>query len=93
MMKQKEKAVTGLTAGVAHLLKANKADYVQGWGNITGPNTVSVDLLDGSKSTLQSKKILIATGSEPSGLPGIDIDEKTIVTFTGKLALMKAHWS
>jgi dihydrolipoamide dehydrogenase len=84
MMKQKEASVQGLTAGVAHLLKKNKADYVQGWGKIVGPNLVDVN-----GSVLETKNIIIATGSEPSDFPGIEVDEKVIVTSTGALSLEK----
>lgn len=51
-------------------------DYVQGWGKITGPNTVEVSAKDGSKKTLNTKNIMIATGSEVTPMKGITIDEK-----------------
>ncbi|TPX73397.1 dihydrolipoyl dehydrogenase [Chytriomyces confervae] len=89
MMKQKEKSVSGLTRGVEFLLKKNKADYIKGWGQITKSNEVVVSGLDGAKSTLKTKNIIIATGSEPSPFPGVDVDEKVIVTSTGALSLEK----
>ncbi|KAI8840473.1 hypothetical protein BJ741DRAFT_597423 [Chytriomyces cf. hyalinus JEL632] len=89
MMKQKEKSVTGLTRGVEFLLKKNKADYIKGWGQITKANEVVVSGLDGAKSTLKTKNIIIATGSEPSPFPGVEVDEKVIVTSTGALSLEK----
>ncbi|KAJ1532449.1 hypothetical protein HK096_006728 [Nowakowskiella sp. JEL0078] len=89
MLKQKDKSVTGLTKGVEGLLKKNKADYVKGWGKITDANTVEVDLTDGGKSTLKTKNIIIATGSDSMSLPGIEIDEEVIVTSTGALSLKK----
>ncbi|KAJ3130563.1 dihydrolipoamide dehydrogenase precursor [Physocladia obscura] len=89
MMKAKEKAVTGLTRGVESLLKKNKADYVKGWGTIVNAGEISVTGLDGTKSTLKTKNIIIATGSEPSPFPGVDVDEKVIVTSTGALSLEK----
>ncbi|KAJ3409095.1 dihydrolipoamide dehydrogenase precursor [Chytridiales sp. JEL 0842] len=89
MMKQKEKAVSGLTRGVEGLLKKNKADYVKGWGTITSPKEVSVAGADGSKTVLKTKNIIIATGSEPSPFPGIEVDEEVIVTSTGALSLKK----
>ncbi|KAJ3127346.1 dihydrolipoamide dehydrogenase precursor [Nowakowskiella sp. JEL0407] len=89
MLKQKEKSVTSLTKGVEGLLKKNKADYVKGWGKITGVNTVEVDLEDGSKSTLKTKNIIIATGSDSMPFPGIEVDEEVIVTSTGALNLQK----
>lgn len=87
MMAQKADAVKGLTQGVAFLLKKNKVDHIQGKGKITGPGTVDVTGKDGKTQTLSAKHIVIATGSEPTPLPGIEIDEKRIVTNTGALSL------
>ncbi|RKP25076.1 hypothetical protein SYNPS1DRAFT_22902 [Syncephalis pseudoplumigaleata] len=87
MMKQKEAAVNALTRGVEGLLKKNKVDYVKGHGRIVSANEVEVDGLDGKKQTLRTKNILIATGSEPTPFPGMEIDEKQIVTSTGALSL------
>lgn len=89
MLKQKEKSVKGLTGGIEFLFKKNKADYVKGWGKIVGNNQISVDGADGSKSLLNARNIIIATGSEPSPFPGITIDEEVIVTSTGALSLKK----
>ncbi|KAJ3194148.1 dihydrolipoamide dehydrogenase precursor [Irineochytrium annulatum] len=89
MLKSKDKSVTGLTRGVEHLLKKNKADYVKGWGKITKANEVTVDGADGTKSVLNTKNIIIATGSESSPFPGIEVDEEAIVTSTGALSLKK----
>lgn len=89
MMKAKEKAVKGLTMGIEGLFKKNKVDYVVGKGKITGPNTVTAALNKGGEQVLTTDKILIATGSEPSTLPNIDVDEKVIVTSTGALSLEK----
>lgn len=49
---------------------------MKGWGSISGPNTVNVDLLEGGKENINTKNILIATGSEVTQLPGVPIDEK-----------------
>lgn len=88
MMKQKEKSVTGLTAGVEMLMKKNKIDYHKGWGTITAPGTVSVKgTFGGADSELKTKNIIIATGSEITGFPGIDIDEEVIFSSTGALSL------
>ncbi len=87
MMAQKADAVKGLTQGVAFLLKKNKVDHIQGKGKITGPGKVDVTGKDGKTQTLSAKHIVIATGSEPTPLPGIEIDEKRIVTNTGALSL------
>lgn len=87
MMAQKADAVDGLTKGVEFLLKKNKVDHIHGTGHITGPGKVEVTGADGKKQTLSAKNIVIATGSEPSTLPGIEIDEERIVTNTGALSL------
>ncbi len=89
MMKQKEDAVDGLTKGVEFLMKKNKVDYVKGTGRIVARDRVEVTGLDGNKQTLETKNIVIATGSEPMGLPGVDIDEERVVSSTGALALAK----
>lgn len=88
-MKQKEKAVTGLTSGIEFLLKKNKVDYVKGWGKFASANEIEVDLNQGGKEIIKAKNIIIATGSEPSTLPGnvIPIDEKYVVSSTGALSL------
>ncbi|MGB3625296.1 MAG: dihydrolipoyl dehydrogenase [Henriciella sp.] len=82
MMGQKNEAVDGLTQGVEFLMKKNKVDYIKGFGKITGPGKVDVD-----GKTLNTKNIVIATGSEPSTLPNIEIDEERVVTNTGAIAL------
>jgi len=87
MMAQKADAVDGLTKGVAFLLKKNKVDHIQGKGRITGPGQVEVTGKDGKTQTVSTKNIVIATGSEPSTLPGIEIDEERIVSNTGALSL------
>ncbi|KAL1915246.1 uncharacterized protein VTP21DRAFT_7522 [Calcarisporiella thermophila] len=89
MLKAKEKAVTGLTKGIEGLFKKYKVDYVKGAGRITGVNSVEVSGLDGNNVSLKTKNILIATGSEPTPFPGIDVDEEQIVTSTGALSLKK----
>ncbi|KAJ1655557.1 dihydrolipoamide dehydrogenase precursor [Dispira simplex] len=89
MMKQKETSVTSLTKGIEFLFKKNKVDYVQGHGRFASPHEVEVDLLDGGKQVLKAKNIIIATGSEPTHMPGLEVDEKQIVTSTGALALEK----
>lgn len=91
LMKQKEKAVKGLTGGIEFLFKKNKVDYLKGHGKFASANEVEVDLVDGGKETIKAKNIIIATGSEPSPLPGnvIPIDEKYVVSSTGALSLEK----
>ncbi len=87
MMAQKDEAVDGLTKGVAFLMKKNKVDHVHGKGRIAGPGTVEVALARGGIETLKARNIVIATGSEPTPLPGMEIDEKRVVTNTGALKL------
>ncbi|MEM6901382.1 MAG: dihydrolipoyl dehydrogenase [Pseudomonadota bacterium] len=87
MMGQKADAVKGLTDGVAFLMKKNKVAVYNGKGRITGPGAVEVEGADGSKTSLATKNIVIATGSEPTPLPGIEIDEERVVTNTGALSL------
>ncbi len=88
MMKRKEGVVEDLTKGIEFLLKKNKIDYVVGAATITAADTVSVAHGKGKKkSELKAENILIATGSDVAPLRGVNIDEKTIVSSTGALAL------
>jgi len=89
MMGQKEEAVGGLTKGIEFLLKKNKVTYIKGAGRILDAGNVEVTDASGAKSTLQTKNIVIATGSEPASLPGVEIDEQRVVTSTGALSLEK----
>ncbi|KAK9727376.1 dihydrolipoamide dehydrogenase precursor [Basidiobolus ranarum] len=89
MMKAKEKSVTGLTKGIEFLFKKNKVDYIKGTGKFVSAHEIEVDTLDGKKEKIQAKNIIIATGSEPSPFPGIEVDEKQVVTSTGALSLEK----
>ncbi|HWW25487.1 MAG TPA: dihydrolipoyl dehydrogenase [Caulobacter sp.] len=87
MMAQKAESVEALTKGVEFLMKKNKVDYIKGWGRIDGPGKVIVKAEDGSETVLETKNIVIATGSEPTPLPGVIIDNKRIVDSTGALSL------
>jgi len=87
MMKQKADSVEALTKGVEFLMKKNKVDYIKGWGRIAGPGKVVVKAEDGSETTLETKNIVIATGSEPTPLPGVTVDNTRIVDSTGALSL------
>ena len=73
MHKSKERAMTGLTGGVAMLLKMNKVTWAKGWGKITGPNSISVSKEDGTTEELSTKNIVVATGSESTPLPGVEV--------------------
>jgi len=90
MMAQKAESVEALTKGVEFLMKKNKVDYIKGWGRVDGPGKVVVKAEDGSETVLETKNIVIATGSEPTPLPGVTIDDKRIVDSTGALSLPEA---
>jgi dihydrolipoamide dehydrogenase len=87
MLKAKEKSVKELTGGIAMLFKANKVTSVSGHGTITNPNEVTVKKEDGSTETINTRNILIASGSEVTPFPGITINEENIVSSTGALSL------
>jgi dihydrolipoamide dehydrogenase len=89
MMGRKAKVVKELTTGIEFLLKKNKVDYLRGWGSIPKAGEVLVSGAEGETQTLKTKNILIATGSESSPLPGVEVDEAQIVTSTGALEIPK----
>jgi len=89
MMARKDKVVADLTKGIEFLLRKNKVAYVKGTGRIAAVGKVEVALSAGGAETLKAGNIVIATGSETTPLPGIDIDEKRVVSSTGALALRK----
>ncbi|HZW47827.1 MAG TPA: FAD-dependent oxidoreductase, partial [Microvirga sp.] len=83
----KQEGVDGNTKGVEFLLKKNKIDAFIGTARIAGVGQVEVKAEDGSNQLLQTKNILIATGSDVARLPGVEIDEKVVVSSTGALEL------
>jgi dihydrolipoamide dehydrogenase len=87
MLAFKDQGVKGNVDGVAFLLKKNKIETFHGTGTIIGPGKVGVALSDGERQQLEAKSIVIATGSDVAKLPGIVIDEQTIVSSTGALKL------
>ncbi|CAA6603951.1 Dihydrolipoyl dehydrogenase [Rhodospirillaceae bacterium LM-1] len=89
MMSHKDKVVADNTKGIEFLFKKNKVTYFVGSGHIAAPGQVDVSLNAGGDEKLSAKAILIATGSDVMRLPGIEIDEKKIVSSTGALALSK----
>src|ERR1700693_894495 len=89
MMAFKDQGVDGNVKGVEFLLKKNKVDTFHGAGRIATPGKVEVKGDDGKTQTLETKSIVIATGSDVARLRGIEIDEKRIVSSTGALVLDK----
>jgi len=89
MMKNKEKAVTVLTKGVEFLFKKNKVAYFKGVGSFKNKNEILIKDENDKEVSIFADKIIIATGSIPSSLPGIKFDEKVIVSSTGALRLEK----
>ena len=89
MMKSKDKAVTVLTKGVEFLLKKNKVTYFKGAGSFRSKNEISIRDEKKNETLIQADKVIIATGSLPVSLPGIEFDEKVIVSSTGALKFEK----
>ncbi len=87
MMGQKDTTVTGLTEGIEFLFKKNKVTYIKGAGVLQGGGRVEVQ--GENAQVVKAKNILIATGSEVTPLPNVEIDEKQIVSSTGALELTK----
>ncbi|MBH0238698.1 dihydrolipoyl dehydrogenase [Methylobrevis albus] len=87
MMGHKDATVEANVGGIAYLFKKNKIEPFIGTGRITAPGQVSVTAEDGGVQELSAKAIVIATGSDVAGLPGITIDEQRVVSSTGALAL------
>ncbi|HUB65093.1 MAG TPA: dihydrolipoyl dehydrogenase [Methylocella sp.] len=87
MMKHKDETVAANVNGVGFLFKKNRIDSFFGTGTIAAPGVVDVTAADGSTQRIEAKNIVIATGSDAVPLPGIAIDEKTIVSSTGALSL------
>jgi dihydrolipoamide dehydrogenase len=84
MLSYKQDVIEGNTKGIEFLFKKNKVTWLQGWGSVPAPGQVKV-----GDEIHSAKKIVIATGSEPATLPGIEIDEETVITSTGALSLPK----
>lgn len=84
MQSYKQGVIDGNTKGIEFLFKKNKVTWLKGWGSIPAPGQVKV-----GDDVHTAKNIVIATGSEPSSLPNVPVDEQVIVTSTGALALSK----
>ncbi|MFZ3350980.1 MAG: dihydrolipoyl dehydrogenase [Xanthobacteraceae bacterium] len=89
LLKYKQGNVESNVKGVDFLFKKNKIEAFHGAGRIAAPGTVEVKAADGKTQTLETKNIVIATGSDVARLPGIDIDERRVVSSTGALDLAK----
>ncbi len=87
MMGHKDKVVGDLTKGIAHLFKKNQITRFAGWGALGAPGEVIVSAGDGTETVLGAGATIIATGSAAASLPGVEIDEKRILSSTGALAL------
>ncbi|TVY77574.1 Dihydrolipoyl dehydrogenase [Fusarium oxysporum f. sp. cubense] len=86
-MKAKETSVSGLTKGIEYLFKKNGVEYIKGAGSFVNEHEIKVDLNEGGETSVRGKNILIATGSEATPFPGLEIDEKRVITSTGAIAL------
>lgn len=84
MLAYKDEVIGQNTGGIEFLFKKNKITWLKGWARVTAPGEVAV-----GEETHKAKSVVIASGSEPSSLPGVAVDEKVIVTSTGALALPK----
>ena len=88
MMSNKDSSVATLTKGVEFLFKKNKVTYIKGVGSFNEKNEILVKN-DKSEIKIKTDKTIISTGSEPLSLPGIDFDEKKILSSTGALSISK----
>ncbi len=89
MQAYKDEGVKGNTSGIEFLFKKNKITAYHGIGRLAGAGKVEVVLTAGGTETLEAKSIVLATGSDVAKLPGIEIDEKQVVSSTGALMLDK----
>ena len=84
LLAYKQSSVDSNTKGIEFLFKKNKVDWLKGWGSLAGDGKVKV-----GDEVHEAKQIVLATGSEPAALKGVEVDEKTVVTSTGALELTK----
>ena len=89
MMKNKEKAVSILTKGVEFLFKKNKVAYIKGRGSFKDNNNILITDSEGGSNIIESKNIIISTGSEAASFPGVAFDEEKILSSTGALNIKK----
>ena len=86
-MKHKEKIVRQSTNGISYLMKKNRVDVAAGFGRLAAPGRVVVVGADGAEATCSAKNVIVATGSTPRSLPGMEIDDKWILSSTSMLEL------
>ena len=86
-LKNKEKVVRQSTNGVSFLMKKNRVDVAPGFGRLSGAGKVAVAGADGAETVFSGKNVLVATGSAPRSLPGMEIDDKSILSSTSMLEL------
>ena len=83
---RKDRVVTGLTKGVEFLFKKNRIDWIKGTARLTGDG--GVDVFEGDRQTLRARReIIVATGSTPRSVPGVEIDRRRIITSDEAVAL------
>lgn len=89
MMKAKDESVSGLTKGVEFLFKKNNVDYIKGTGAFVNEHDIAINLVEGGQTQIRGKNIVICTGSETTPFPGLEIDEKKVITSTGAINLQE----
>lgn len=87
MIKRKNDVVKQTTEGINFLMKKNKITVITGHGTFVNKNTIEIAGADGKKSQIETAQTIIATGSKPSSLPGLEIDKKRVITSTEALEL------
>jgi dihydrolipoamide dehydrogenase len=87
MLAYKDNVIKSNVTGIEFLFKKNKVTWLKGWGKVAGVGYVTVE--GESAGTYSTKAIVIATGSAPASLPGVEVDEERVVTSTGALTLPK----
>ena len=90
MLANKDAAVNGLTGGVEkYLFTKYPVTYKKGFASFNSASEIAIKLNDGGEETVKAKNVIIATGSEVTPFPGMEIDEKVIVSSTGALDLQE----
>lgn len=90
MLAAKSSSVKQLTGGIeTYLFKKNGVEYIKGEASFASPTQINVKLTEGGETQVEAKNVIIATGSEVTPFPGIEIDEKRIVSSTGALDLQE----